>query len=170
MSKHKYLVLGIHPSSRGFGWVLFENSLSAFDWGTVDIRGDKNARTLIRIGALLDKYQPGALAIEAFDEETSRRAPRIRRLYRALISRAEKRDVAVHRYTRANIRAAFAGSRANTREEIAAAVAQHVEALRPRLPKLRKIWNGEHPNIALFNAAACALTHYIAMGGLAEPL
>ncbi len=157
---HANHVLGVHPSSRGFGWAIFEGPASLFDWGTADIRGNKNAKALMRLERILDKYQPGVLSLEAFEGTETKRAPRIRTIYRGLIKRAEARGIAVHLYTRARIRSTFADTGARTREEVAATVAERMEVLRPRLPKPRKIWIGEHPNIALFCAAALALTYF----------
>lgn len=153
-------VLGLHPSSRGFGWIFFEGQGPPFDWGTADVRENKNAEALARIEGLIDKYRPHVIAVEAFEGEFTHRGPRVRKLYRSLIQRAARKKVAVQIYSRAQIRAAFADKGARTREEIAAAVAHRVEPLRPRLPKPRKIWVGEHPSIALFCAAACALACY----------
>lgn len=160
MNHNTQYVLGLHPSSRGFGWILFEGPLSPFDWGAVDIRFNRNARALARIEEIMDKYQPEILALEAFEGEEAHRSGRIRKLYRGIIRRAEARRIVVCIYSRPQIRAAFTGTGAQTREEIAAVIAEHIEALRPKLPKRRKIWIGEHPNIALFCAAACALTFY----------
>jgi len=152
-------VLGVHPSSRGFGWALFEGPLVPFDWGTADIRSDKNARALARFEELLDRYQPSVVALEAFDSENAQRSARIRKLCRGMVICAEARGIKVRLYTRSQIRKTFADENVKTREEIAAAVAGRIAVLRPRLPKPRKIWVGEHPNIALFSAAACALTY-----------
>lgn len=159
---HPY-VLGIHPSARGFGWALFEGPLVPFDWGTVDIREDKNARALARFEVILDKYQPRAIAMEAFEDGDAKRRGRVRRLCRGMIARAENRGITVHLYSRSAIRKMLALGDAATREEIAAAVAGRIAVLKPRLPKRREIWSSEHPNIALFQAAACALTYL--MGG-----
>lgn len=158
--KNTDYVLGLHPSAGGFGWALFEGPLAPFDWGTADIRSDKNVQSLARIEKLLEQYSPRVLALEAFDGKAARRKPRVRRLYHSVIRRAEARGIAVRLYTRAEIRTAFAETGARTREEIAAVIAEHIEAFRPRLPRPRKIWEGEHPSAALFCAAACALTHY----------
>ncbi len=158
--KHPY-VLGVQPSARGFGWALFEGPLVPFDWGTVDIRTNKNSRALARFEALLDKYQPRAIAMEAFRDGDAKRQGRIRKLCRGMVSRAEARGINVHLYTRSEISRTFAAENAKTREELAAAVANRIAVLRSRLPEPRKIWIGEHPNIALFAAAACALTYLL---------
>ena len=159
---HPY-VLGIHPSARGFGWALFEGPIVPFDWGTADIREEKNARALTRFEVLLDKYHPRVIAMEAFEDGGTKRQGRVRRLCRGMVGRAEARGITVHLYSRDEIRKTFAVENAATREQIAAAVAERIVVLKPRLPKPRKIWIGENPNIALFQAAACALTYL--MGG-----
>lgn len=158
--KHPY-VLGVHPSARGFGWALFEGPLVPFDWGTVDIRTNKNSRALTRFDELLNKYQPRVLALEAFEPENARRSERISQLCRDMVASAEALGIKVHLYTRSEISRTFAAENAKTREEVAAAVASRIAVLRSRLPKPRKIWIGEHPNTALFAAAACALTYLL---------
>lgn len=152
-------VLGLHPSSRGFGWVIFEAPFSLLDWGTVDIRDDKNATALNRIETLFDRHAPAVLAMERHDEG-ARRSPRIRQLYLAVIRRAEVRAIAVRRYTRAQISRSRHLKGASTREEVAAAVAICLDVLRHRLPKPRQIWIGERPGMSLFCAAACALAYF----------
>jgi Holliday junction resolvasome RuvABC endonuclease subunit len=153
-------VLGLHPSSRGFGWIFFEGPGQPFDWGTADVRGNKNAEALDRMEGLVRKYQPHVIALEVFEGELAYRRARIRRLCRAVLRRATKRGIQVRIYSRTQIRSAFASTSSGTREEIATAVAQCIEPLRSRLPKRRKIWTGEHPSMALFCAAACALACY----------
>jgi transposase InsO family protein len=85
MMPNKKVVLGLHPTSRGFGWILFEDVRLPLDWGTVDIRRDKNAIALSRIKSMLDKHQPTILAMERHDAEGARRSQRIRQLYLAVV-------------------------------------------------------------------------------------
>ncbi|HEY1707197.1 MAG TPA: hypothetical protein VGG10_02955 [Rhizomicrobium sp.] len=152
-------VLGFHPSSGGFGWAVLEDSRSLLDWGTVDIRKDKNAIALHRIEVLLERYRPGVLAMERHEAE-GRRRPRIRRLYTAVIDHAQKRDIAVYRFSRIQISQCRHLHGARTREEVATAVAGRLAVLRPRLPRARPIWVGERAGMALFCAAACVLTYF----------
>lgn len=67
-------------------------------------------------------------------------------------------DVAI--YTRADIQGCFSHYGARTREEIAEAVARHIEPLRRYLPKRRRPWESEDRRLVLFAAAAQMLTHY----------
>jgi hypothetical protein len=151
-------VLGVHPSAYGFGWALFEGPRALLDWGTADVRGNKNAKALVRIDKILDEGKPRILALEEFDGVPSRRHDRVRRLYRAIIKRAAARRIVVRIFSRSQIEETFA--RAKTREQIAAVIADRIEAVRGKLPPPRKIWVSENPNMALFSAVACVLTYY----------
>lgn len=154
-------VLGLHPSSRGFGWILFEAADSPFDWGAADIRVGGNDEVLRRVGVLFRKYHPTVLTLEEFDGAGSRRSPRIQALYRLIIRAAECRRIKVWVYPRTKLSDVFPGAR--TRQQIAAAIAQRLAPLRHRLPKPRRIWDSERSNMALFAAAACALAYFAAL-------
>jgi len=154
------LVLGVHPSSRGFGWVLFDGPISPFDWGTADVRGG-NTEALLRLDEICEKYTPHALTLEEFEQ--SRRVLRTRQLCGAIIALAEARRISVHRYSREEIQTAHFPAR--TRQEVAEHVAARIGLLARRLPKPRKLWDGEHPNMALFCAAACVLAFYASAPG-----
>jgi len=52
------LVLAVHPTSRGFGWVLFENPLAPVDWGLATVKAKRSARCLARFEKLLNRYEP----------------------------------------------------------------------------------------------------------------
>lgn len=151
--------LGFHPTSRGFGWVLFEGPFTPIDWGLVSAGADKNASCLRRLERLLDRFAPATLVLEAYGRDTSRRARRIADLCAAVRCAADDRGVETVVYSRAEIREAFAEVGARTRREIAEAVARHVEAFRHRLPRPRRPWESEDARGALFAAAAVALTH-----------
>jgi Holliday junction resolvasome RuvABC endonuclease subunit len=158
--KDSKFVLGIHPTSRGFGWIVFETPLAPFDWGTVEVREDKQAGAIGRLEKLLTKYKPVAVALEQYEGAPAHRAPRIRRVAAAMAKTSRKHGADIAVYSRAAVAEAVAGSHSSTREEIAEIVARKIEPLRSRLPAKRKIWVGESPSLSLFTAAACALTWY----------
>lgn len=171
MSKPLFLIFAVHATDRGFGYVLFEGPFTPFDWGLVFASGDKNAVCLRKIEYLLDRFSPETLLLESFGKGTSLRSERIARLYRSMISLATSRSVNVVVYTRADIKAAFRTVGAVTRQEIAMAVANHIEAFRHRLPKPRRPWESEDRRMALFNAGALVLTHFrLGASGLFEDL
>jgi hypothetical protein len=56
----------------------------------------------------------------------------------------------------------FSG-KGKSKDAIAAAIAEELPALRPWLPRKRRIWESEHHSMAIFEAAALALAHYSAL-------
>ena len=75
-------VLGIAPSSRGFGFALMEGKNSLVDWGVKTVKGDKNARSLSKLADLVSHYQPNVIALEDAWPQGSRRSSRIQALVR----------------------------------------------------------------------------------------
>lgn len=153
------LVMGFHPSSRGFGWTAFVNPFALHAFGVYDAGKEKNASCLKKLTWLLKRYEPEVLVMEAFGDDSGR-AERVRELCRSVVSAAAERSVEVIVLTRADVQRIFSFVGARTREEIAAAVAQHLPALQARLPKKREVWAGEDRRMSLFAAAALVLAHY----------
>ena len=160
MNHKNPLVFAIHATSRGFGYVVFEGPFAPYDWGTVTVRGDKNAMSLHRIEKMFDRFTPETLVLEAYAGGKARRGYRLSKLYKALVSMAANRSIQVEVYTRGDIQACFANAGAATRQEIAEAVARTVTAFEHRKPKPRKAWQSEDRRMAMFCAAALVLTHY----------
>jgi len=162
--RYRELVLAVHPTSKGFGWVLFESPLAPVVWGIVSARAGRNAHLMMRFERLLDRYEPSVLVLEEFEREISRRRERIRNLCRAMLHLASTRGVESPIYSRAAVNTCFRSIGAMTRHEIALAVAQHIEVFRRRLPPKPSIWTGEDARQSLFDAAALALTHFAVHG------
>lgn len=165
-------VLAVHPTRRGFGWVLLGPGGMPLDWGIASAKAKRNARSFVRFERLLARYEPSHLVLEKFEGPVSRRATRIQHLCQWMIQLAAWKGANATVYSRAAIRLVFASVGAQTRDEIALAVAERYDELKPRLPRRRdKVWYGEHPRMALFSAAAVGITH-IAMtnSGQSAPL
>jgi hypothetical protein len=162
-AKYKGLVLAVHPTSRGFGWVLFESPLSPIDWGNASAKKGRNARLSARFERLLNRYEPSALVLEEFEGRDGR-AERIQQLCRQFIHLAACRGMETPVYRRNAIRTVFASVGASTRYEIAQVIAQQVDALSHRLPRKRKPWESEDPRQSLFDAAALAMTYFAVTG------
>lgn len=154
-------VLGIHLTTRGYGWVLFESPNLLSDWGTSAPQAkDKNAACELQIKRLLTDHQPDVVAIEQSAGEDARRGARIKRLTVAIAKAAKASGATVAQPSRAEIRSSLGLPPMATREDTAQAVANRLSALASRLPAKRKIWESEHPNLSLFSAAASALTWF----------
>jgi hypothetical protein len=168
---HSPFILAVSPSPRGFAFVLFEGPTTPFDWGIKEMRGDdKNARTLAAITKLIREYHPAALVIEQHEGEASRRGKRIRALLSTLAEVAAIEQLTVVRYTRFDVRRTFKGEQAQTKPDIAKAVAARIDAFATRLPPIRKIWMSEHPRQSLFDAAALGLTFFARAQGKRRPI
>jgi hypothetical protein len=154
------LVLAIHPTSRGFGWVLFEGPLAPVDWGLASVRAKRSARSLVRFERLLTRYAPSTVVFEEFGEDSRRRYERIPDLCRQMIALAGEREIHARVYSRASVRETFERSGARTRHEIARSVAEQLAVFRRRLPRERKRWDSEDVRQSLFDAVALALTHF----------
>ena len=157
---HRPLVLGFHPTSRGFGWAVFENPSALHCFGVYTARGDKNAACVRKLVWLLERLKPEVLVLEAFDKHSSLRSERIRRLCLSVVAHAAAQGTDVAVYTRGEVQACFAVVGARSREEIAEAMARHAPALRTHLPEKRKPWMAEDKRLSAFSAAALVLTHY----------
>jgi Holliday junction resolvasome RuvABC endonuclease subunit len=154
------LVLAIYPTTRGFGFVVFEGRQRTIDWGVKDARGDKNRKLLVKIQELVSWYRPEMLVLENAHGPASRRAERIRQLHALIVELAQKRKIPVRQFSRSDIRIAFTRRNASTRYEIAQAVSRELPDLAPWLPPPKKIWMSEDRWLGMFDAASLALTFY----------
>ena len=158
---HKSRVLALYPFSRGLAFALFQAPLSPFDWGLKDIRGrKKSARTFDFAKHLIELHQPDVLVLEDRACLNTRRSQRIHRLLRQIASYATGQAVEVHTYGRQNIRDCFENVGAQTRREIAQAIAAQIAAFGHRLPPLRKPWMSEDIRMGLFDAVSLIMTFY----------
>ncbi len=160
MTPKQSLVLALHATSRGFGYVLFEGPFAPHDWGGVVARRRESTVCLNKLDKLLDRFTPECLILEEYGQGTSARHKRLTQLYRSITNVAVSRSIEVFVYTKAQIQACFVAVGARTRHEIADAIARQFEMFRHKLPKLRKPWQSEQRGMALFSAIALILTHY----------
>ena len=159
---YKGLVLAVHPTSRGFGWVLFEGPLAPVDWGIAGSKRANNARLVSRFERILKRYEPAVLVLEEF--EGAVRVDRIQRLCRSMIHLAACKGMDTPVYRRNAIHTVFASVGARTRQEIAQVIAQQVDAFSHLTPRRRRVWENPDPRRSLFDAAALALTYFAITG------
>jgi len=157
MTWHKPRLFALHSGTKGFGYAVFEGE-AIYDWGTVTARGDKNAMSLRKLARLLDRFSPEELVLEEATPGNGR-AERIVQLYAAIATLCRLRNIDLYQYSQSDIQRRFCRVGACTRQEIAEAVARELVVLSPRLPNPRKPWQSEPRRLAIFSAAAVALTH-----------
>jgi len=166
MNRRLHLILAIHLQTRGFAYVLFDESRIPIDWGVYDARGaDKNVRSLIRINSLLELHTPDVLVLQDMSEHGTRRARRIRELNRRAAELADQRGVRVKTYSRAQVIEHFAELGAVTKHKIAEAIAKHIPALDLYVPPARKPWMSENARMGIFDAAALAWLFFHSING-----
>lgn len=156
----RYRTLGLHLTSRGFGWVVCEGPFGFVASGVfTSIRGNKNANCRRKTEKLIALFKPSEFVIEACTDRT-RRSARVSALSVDLLAVAADRGLYIASYPREKVQEAFAVVGARTREEVAEAIARFYPALALRLPKPRKPWNSEDKRLGMFCAAAVVLTHF----------
>ena len=156
-------VLAVHPTSRGFGWVVFNGPTSPVDWGATSARGKRSGRIMQKFEEIADRWQPDILVLEKVDERDGKSA-RLRKVARAMADLASFKGMDVAQYGRNDIRAVFASEGAVFRHEIAASVAKRLGELSARLPGKRPCGGAEQHQQGLFDAAALALTYFANKG------
>src|SRR5213594_542544 len=90
-------VLAIDPTTKGFGFVIFEGPERLIDWGVAYVGRDKKAGALLRVTALLRRYDPDILVIEDHASRACRRRDRVRDLLRAIPHLASAHSIVMHR-------------------------------------------------------------------------
>src|ERR1700676_709787 len=166
MSRRRNLIFAIHLQTRGFAYVLFDESLIPIDWGVFDPGGaGKKCRCLIRINSLLELHTPDVLVLQDMSERGTRRARRIRELNRRAAELADQRGVRVKTYSRAQVIEYFAELGAVTKHKIAEAIAKHIPALDYYVPPARKRWMTENARMGIFDAAALAWMFFHSISG-----
>ncbi len=157
------LVLAIDPTSRGFGYALFEGSLSPINWGVKEARIKnkfKNARYIKMIEELIEFYGPEVIVIEKHSDDESKRCKRVQQLLSEISSLAKRRKVTLRSFSRQDINNYFSSYGAKTKYKIAITIAQWLPEFAPRIPNFRKAWMSEDYRMAIFNAVSLILTFY----------
>jgi len=153
-------VLAIDPHPRGFGYAVFEGPLCLVEWGTKDVRQDKERVALERIGELVRRYLPTVIVVEDCAHEKSRRNARVRQLTERILAAARESAVAGRAVPRATVYRTFAGTGAGTKYGIATALVRAFPELMVRLPPKWKPWQTEDSRMSIFDAVALGLTYF----------
>jgi len=150
---HAHRILAVDPTSKGFGFVVFEGKDKLVDWGLREARGDKKENSLRGISILIDLYKPGLILLEDV-RHGSRRCERVQKLILDIKKLAKNGGMATREINKEELRKTFSPLGANTKDAIAKLMAEHFPDLAPHLPPPRPKWKSQNPMIAIFMAAA----------------
>jgi hypothetical protein len=157
------LILSIFPSTRGFGFALFEGAWSPVDWGFRHVSGDKNATCVQKVSALIIRFKPELLLLEDCAGDGSNRGDRVEKLIAEIEKLSRTNKITVVKYSRAQIQECFDQFEAKTKHEIAEAIAGMLPEFPPQLPPPRKIWLPEDYRMSIFDAVSLIFTHFYFM-------
>ncbi len=153
-------VLAAHPTSRGFGWVVFDGPVSPVAWGIASARPNRSSRSLARFERILARYTPAVFVLEDFEYPSAKRAERVKELCGQMQHLAEGSGVRTLTYPKHLIRSLFGNDASLTRHQIAEVVAARVEDFSHRLPRKRPLGSAEDARQSLFDAAALAMVYF----------
>jgi hypothetical protein len=154
-------VLAVDPSRGGFGYVVLEGPRLLVDFGTSDAQGEKNAWCIRGVARLIELYRPDVMILEDSGAKGGRRRERVQRLIHKLDELARRHKVQVHRISRMKVRTVFAQFEASNKDQIARVIAERLPELASRVPPERKPWMSEARRMAIFDAAAFAITFFL---------
>jgi len=154
------LVLAVQPNGHGMGWMTFANPQTPYRWGLVRAPRDKNATCMRRFEELLVRFEPNTLILEAFENSTPTRSARVIRLCRSMATLAADRGIEVAIYSHGQVLACFSSVGAQSRHDVAQAIARRFDVLKSRLPRRRRRWETWDHRMAIFTAAALIVAHF----------
>lgn len=154
------LVLAVHPTTTGFGWVVFEGALAPVVWGIASTKDKRNSTAMRRYETVLNQYHPSVVVLEAFKGENARRGARIQELAQTMSGFAANRDIEVAVYSREFVSRNIVGDARAKRHAVARAVVTVLPIFRRHMPPKREVWQSEDSRQCLFDAVALAITHY----------
>jgi hypothetical protein len=150
-------ILAFAVRARWLGYAFVEGSCALVDWGMIFFRPTDPAQIQSakrRTERLILHFSPSHIALSIPEATSSRNAPSNRSLVRAIRANASTQSVPVRACPRACLRHFFRDSGANSKDEIARAVAGLFPELKWSLPAKRRIWEKEHFRMTQFDAVA----------------
>jgi len=114
-------------------------------------------RGISRLMFLLQLYAPSVVVARRTRQVRGEPAERAARVFRRIRQELTRRSIPFIPLDRNDIRKVFGALGCRTKHEIAAAVAERFQELKPRVPRPRKPWDPERKRSAIFDAIATAI-------------
>lgn len=158
MINEKSKFLSLYPTSRCVGHVTLEWPATFIDCGTFCVRPLCNAKLLKGIKKSIQYFEPAILIIRDYDTATFK-GKRAKYLIDEVERYANEINTPIYKYSRQQVRDVFEQFGAKTKYEIVQKLLVWYPELAWRVPKARKAWEDENPNMAVFDALALTVTH-----------
>ncbi len=149
-------IIGIHPNTNGFGFVILNEKGEILDYGITTVRPIKNDKCMLKIKELVGYYNPSIIILE--DYRNSNKSKRVK----DLIKRIElnlKSTVKISKYSKEQIKGIFEIFGARNKFEISQKIAEMYPEFKSKLPHKRKPWLPENYYQGLFDAMTLVLVY-----------
>jgi hypothetical protein len=156
-------ILAIDLRHRRFGYAAFKGHRSLLDSGLRVYRAVGAAEAAMaskRLVVLLRLFSPTAIVIKRERWDRAKTNPHIKSLVEVTTRIASEHSLPVLLIKHADLRKTFGNMGCETKDEIAAALANIFPELTWRLPPKRRAWQSEHPRMAMFDAIALGLAYW----------
>jgi Holliday junction resolvasome RuvABC endonuclease subunit len=150
-------VIGIAPSSRGFGFAVMTTKSGLVDWGVKSVKsGKKNERSLSHVVKLIEIYEPRLIVVENC-LKNRRKGERVRALIDEIVALAGENGIRVKTLSGKQVNLSILRNEAGTKHQIATSLAnKYGQQLSFRLPAKRRAWQSESYQMDIFDAVALA--------------
>ena len=152
----RILALDVRP--RRFGYVAFESSTSLMDFGVK--RFDSPETGSLWVNALFSKFRPSVLVLRRITERSRRNQPRTREVLRWLRRVAKRASIQITLVSEGGLKDYFGPQGHGTKYQIARALAVTLSELHWKLPPRRHLWQTEHWNAPIFDAASLGVVYF----------
>lgn len=151
-------ILGVDPSTKGFGFVVLEANGRPVDWGIKELnatakRVDKEL--LRKLHPIIDRYDPILIALEDCRDGT--RGDRALRMIDTIAGHASLLDKRRELLSRDEVKFILGLPETATKHDVAVKVTECLPALRGYLPPKRQLGYSEVESMNIFDAAALAV-------------
>ena len=146
--------MAVALTTRGLGYAVLEGEKLLVESGHMSVRKeDKNKQCLTKFEKLAAFYQPDVLVLQDVTAKGSRRAVRIKKLHRAVVSLARKQKIKVELISAKQLRTLLLGDPRGTKHEMAEMLAKlSPDELGSQLPPKRRVWESADSRMDIFDA------------------
>jgi len=151
-------IIAIDVRAASFGFAVFEGHGRLLDWGVKSFRRGVNAVKIPasrKMATLLEEFSPRTLVVRNYNRRDAKKRTA---MLAAILAVGKKHRIPAHLISKGVLTKAFALNEQN-KYAVASAVAQQLPELAPKLPRKRKIWEGEDYRISIFDAAAAGIAY-----------